>query len=193
MRLLSVIKKDFMRFLFPSTPASQVLLVTLLFLDCLELEHLYSVLSALSHCYSVSVPCLNGSSAYCCPLWWGLHCWVLNFDSCLIILDFIIKCFWRRALLPRSLSQSQYNLAEWKALGSPFPPLEPGRCSCLLVRSVAARQGDPATLGPAPMASISPLEFQRPHGTFTKVANFACFSWDTACPLNAEVSGFLYS
>lgn len=57
-------------------------LVSLLFLDYLELSCLYSVLPADSHCSLSSVLWLNESSAYCCPF---LHGWVFNFESSLVL------------------------------------------------------------------------------------------------------------
>lgn len=57
-------------------------LVSLLFLDCLELSCLYSVLPADSHCSLASVLWLNESNAYCCPFLQGC---VFNFESSLVL------------------------------------------------------------------------------------------------------------
>lgn len=98
---------DFMYFLLPSISSLLIFwLVSLLFLDYLELSCLYSVLPADSHCFLSSVLWLNESSAYCCPF---LHGWVLTLTQSLIFL--ISSSLFQEALCYHSLNS--WMLWEW--------------------------------------------------------------------------------
>lgn len=177
-------------------PASWLLSVTLLFLDCLELSCLYSVLPTHSRCCSALVPRLNESRAHCPPFLSG---WVFNCDSCLVrwmsssaILQERL-CYqspWIPACLPVSFivtAESGRGANSWVTLS----PLE--CCRISLFSRVECHCGQRGILWFVFSAwgrRNSPLEFQYHHGAYISIASSAYFPWDMVCPFYLETEAF---